>query len=60
MLKRFKNRLKGFDQSLKQVTESKADRTEFVALEQSLAKGRAEAVFDDMKILFDSTYEQFE
>ena len=42
------------------MTESKADRTEFVALEQSLAKGRAEAVFDDMKILFDSTYEQFE
>lgn len=60
LLKRFKNRLKGFDSVIKKVSDEKADREDFVRLEQSMAKGRAESVFVDMKILFDSTVKQFD
>lgn len=60
LIKRFKNRLKGFDGAIKKVSDEKADREDFVKLKQSLVKARIESVFDDMKILFDSTVKQFD
>lgn len=42
------------------IVEQKADLKEFKDFEKSMAKGRAESVFEDMKILFDSTVKQFE
>ena len=55
LLKRFKNRLKGMDEVVRSVSKDKADKKDFEKLEKSLAKGRAEAVFNDMKDLFDTT-----
>ena len=55
LLKRFKNRLKQFDTALEKVHEQKADKTEFNKLKMSLEKDRAICIFNDMKVLFDST-----
>ena len=60
MLKRFKNRLKTFDNALGKVAEKKADRHEFEKLANDLQKDRAVSVFNDMKILFDTTVNQFD
>ena len=40
---------------MKSIREEKVNKTDFLRLENSLAVGRAEAVFDDMKRLFDLT-----
>ena len=45
---------------MKSIREEKVDKTDFAILEKSLAKGRAEAVFDDMKRLFDLTVKNFD
>ena len=60
LLKRFKDRLRGFDEVMKSIRQEKVDKTDFAILEKSLAKGRAEAVFDDMKRLFDLTVKNFD
>ena len=49
LIKRFKNRLKCLDEVVRKVNEDKADRGAVQVLKSSLAKGRAEAVFEDMK-----------
>ena len=58
LLKRFKNRLKAFDTALEKVHEQKVDRQEFAKLKQSLDKDRALSIFNDMKLLFDTTVKQ--
>ena len=55
LLQRYKNRLKGMDDVVRRVAEAKVDRAEFERLEHSMAKGRADSVFEDMKILLEST-----
>ena len=60
LLKRFKNRLKGFDVAIKQVRDEKANNEDFVRLEKSMSRERADSVFKDMRILFDSTVKVFE
>ena len=49
LVKRFKNRLKCLDEVVRKVNEEKADKKAVQELKSSLAKGRAEAVFQDMK-----------
>ena len=58
LLKRFKGRLKLFDQALEKLYNQKASKEEFEQLLQSLDKHRAEQIFNDMKSLFDSTVQQ--
>ena len=60
LLKRFKNRLKTFDTALEKVYSLKADKQDFMKLKQSLDKERAQSIFDDMKVLFDTTVKQFD
>ena len=60
LLKRFKNRLKTFDSALEKVHIQKADKKDFLALKVSLDKDRAASIFNDMKILFDTTVKQFD
>ena len=60
LLKRFKNRLKICDSALEKVASQKADRTELQALSLSVDKERAMRVFNDMKLLFDTTVKQFD
>ena len=48
------------DEVVRSVSKDKADKKDFEKLEKSLAKGRAEAVFNDMKDLFDTTVKQFD
>ena len=58
LLKRFKNRLKQFDTALEKVHELKADRQDLAKLKKSVEKDRALSIFNDMKILFDTTVKQ--
>ena len=60
LLKRFKNRLKNFDIALEKVHEMKANKEDFFKLKQSLDRDRAMSIFNDMKILFDSTIKQID
>ena len=45
---------------MKNIRAEKVNKADFERLEKSLAVGRAEAVFDDMKRLFDSTVKNFD
>ena len=60
LLKRFKNRLKTFDTALAKVHDLKADKKDFTELQQSLDKDRAQSIFNDMRILFDTTVKRFD
>ena len=60
LLKRFKNRLKTFDTALEKVHVQKADKQDFLKLKTSLDKDRATSIFNDMKILFDTTVKTFD
>ena len=60
LLKRFKNRLKNFDIALEKVHEMKANKEDFFRLKQSLDRDRAMSIFNDMKILFDSTVKKID
>ena len=55
LLKRYKNRLKNFDRTLQCMHEMKADKAELERIESLTKPERASSVFNDMKILFDST-----
>lgn len=57
LLKRYKNRLKGFDQTLGQIEKSKVDWESFTQLKDSIKKERAVEVFKDMQLLLDSAIE---
>ena len=60
LLKRFKNRLKTFDSALSKVHTMKVDKKDFETLKVSLDKDRAASIFNDMKLLFDTTIGQFD
>ena len=60
LLKRFKNRLKNLDNALERMDKKKVDHNVVENLAFHLNKDRAESVFDDMKILFDTTVKQFD
>ena len=60
LLKRYKNRLKNYDTALEQINNLKADKSELERLETQTKPQRAESVFNDMKILFDSATIQFD
>ena len=55
LLKRYKNRLKNYDAALERITSLKADKSSLEKLEEQTKPERAVSVFNDMKILFDST-----
>ena len=55
LLKRYKNRLKTYDGALEKIAETKADKTELQSIYNSVQKDSAMAVFNDMKLLFDTT-----
>lgn len=55
LLRRFKNRLKGLDEVIQNISKDKASHTDFDNLKKSLDGGRAQSVFDDMKVLLEST-----
>ena len=60
LLKRFKNRLKTLDIALENMNNKKTDKRDFEIFQNSLAKDRAQAIFDDMKMLFDATVLKFD
>lgn len=55
LLKRYKNRLKAFDQTLSTINATKVDKVEYDKFKLSLEKERAMTLFRDMELLFDST-----
>ena len=55
LLKRYKNRLKNFDQAIHNINKSKVDLTEFNELKVSLDHERYLTYAKDMQKLFDST-----
>ena len=55
LLKRYKNRLKNYDAALERISSLKADKSFVEKLEEQTKPERAVSVFNDMKILFDST-----
>ena len=59
LLRRFKNRLKNFDNVVAQIQDSKVGIVEFDDLKRSLEKQRAMTIFEDMKLLFDTTVSDF-
>ena len=60
LLKRYKNRLKNYDGVLEKIDEKKADRTELAELYKSVDKQRGIEIFNDMKLLFDSTMQKLQ
>ena len=60
MIKRMKNRLKNFDTALELMNRVKLEKDEFEQLKHDVNKDRAISVFNDMKLLLDSTVYQFE
>jgi len=60
LLKRFKNRLKAFDDVVMRINEKKANRTDLDELKASVEPSRAQVIFSDMKLLFDTTMAQNE
>ena len=60
LMKRFKNRLKAFDQAMQTLNETKANVTDFDELRAGLDFTRTENVFKDMMTLIDSTTKNFE
>ena len=59
LLKRYKNRLKDLDNALQKFDQKKADVTALEQLADATKHGRALEVFNDMKILFDTTISNF-
>ena len=55
MIKRMKNRLKNFDTALELMNRVKLEKDEFEKLKHDVNKDRAISVFNDMKLLLDST-----
>ena len=55
MIKRMKNRLKNFDTALELMNKVKLEKEEFEQLKNDVNKDRAISVFNDMKLLLDST-----
>ena len=55
MIKRMKNRLKNFDTALELMNKVKLEKDEFEQLKHDVNKDRAISVFNDMKLLLDST-----
>ena len=53
LLKRFKDRLKVFDQTISEINKSKVNLTEFRQLESSIDIAHASKLFNDMKVLYD-------
>lgn len=49
LLKRYKNRLKAFDQTLLAMNENKVEKTEFNALKMSVDKEQAKNIYRDMQ-----------
>ena len=55
LLKRYKNRLKTYDVALEKLEHKKCDRSELTELALSVDKTRGYTIFNDMKLLFDTT-----
>ena len=55
LLKRFKNRLKLFDQALEHMNKSKLERHEFDVIKETLNKNTATTIFNDMQKMLDHT-----
>ena len=58
LLKRYKNRLKVFDETLQRVEKSKVNLVEFDALKASIDKATATQIYHDMETLFDTTVKE--
>ena len=58
LLKRYKNRLKVFDETLQRVEKSKVNLVEFDALKASIDKTTATQIYHDMETLFDTTVKE--
>ena len=57
LMKRFKNRLKGLDEVIKQISEDKVSQAELKAVQLTVTNDNVRSMFDDMKHLFDTTVE---
>ena len=55
MLKRYKNRLKVFDETLQNIEKSKVNQVDFDVLKASMKKETAMQIYQDMEKLFDTT-----
>jgi len=60
LMKRFKNRLKAFDEAMQALNRQKVNITDFEKLSASLDFTRAETIFKDMVSLVDSNSRAFE
>lgn len=60
LMKRFKNRLKAFDEAMQALNRQKVNITDFEKLSASLDFSRAETIFKDMVSLLDSNSRAFE
>ena len=55
LIKRYKNRLKNYDIALERIDQKKCEKSDFEALSKSVDQQRAFSIFNDMKLLFDTT-----
>ena len=60
LMKRFKNRLKGLDEVIRQISEDKVSQAELKAVTVNVSNANVRSMFNDMKHLFDTTVEQFD
>ena len=60
LLKRYKNRLKAFDEALCKMNLSKVDLADFNALKTSVKQERTITVYEDMQKLLDSKMNQID
>ena len=60
LLKRFKNRLKNMDSALEKLNEKKSDRSELAILSESVDSNKTVSIFNDMKVLLDTTVQNME
>ena len=60
LLKRYKNRLKAFDEALCKMNLSKVDLADFNALKMSVKQERTITVYEDMQKLLDSKMNQID
>ena len=52
--------MKTYDGALEKIDEAKADKTMVESIQESVKKESAMQVFNDMKLLFDTTVKQFD
>ncbi len=59
LIEEMKKQFKRFDKALEKMHKEKASFLDFEYLKQSVDPSSAKAIFNDMKLLFDATLEDF-